>query len=871
MITILTEMNEIEADRFRKIGYDIGLRKLTLLSHVAVDRFKRRTVVLHPTLLSYAKSSSVEDMISSNRSIDQKRDFPLAPLGLTEITQVGDTLLTLALYQTMAKNPKTLQICGLDTKVLFKQITLKFDSRATRDDWMKMIISECNEVYVKSLFADNSMYTSTFIRLVHEELWGRILLGTEYDDIRRAFVFSSKPAQLKILRNTVYRIVLWIRKLSHFEKALDERFCGLFVEFFVPAMRSYVFRALLFVIDPDESFLADYLQAYPLLPEEIKRTSGDNLQKTIVAAEHFVWQWGERVLNAPWEMTNYFLLVLHHPLAERRAGEAEASRSTFFGLNLLGDTAVEKSAEVYFPAEELSWQTESGADTFSWEMLQCSFNEPPFLAFHFIMKEIRHVIDDSCMSKVVQYLSDMPIEFFAMSFTAFSTAKKSGAHFQTLAQYCKYRELWRPFAEGLHHSGMSMATKAFADSVHKHLWTVINTARQRNGAVAKMFLPTAADVCGLNVRHCVFSRALSGDILRRLGRCEPGVSAVFSLKTGGTDKLVPVELTREDEEEVHIQLDALRQLCRRIISWIHAMTRRTSLQASDANIFVQIFSVAVNNTAFRAILWLFDPSPGILDEYLAEQEEGSMKNIDESPLQMVEKALAIYGNIRQNQYAEFTAFLRVVDHPVCKMTADINAECTWSVELRWMRNIGAKSEGNQWLLTWQEMQLAFAGTSWLTFCVLLRHFDRNDMTPVLQKLSKLPLHVVLSSFSCAFTLDNLENLTISSSSPLEYGAHFLSFANACRVQLVWHLFQTGTMTGESERQQIVKLRYWKALERSREGASLMQGLRRISSPLSAEDRTVGFSAFASVIPTIIRSKLNCKEEPWIFVYDFLHP
>src|SRR5438128_1033730 len=90
-------------------------------------RYKRRELVIHPTLLSYDDKVRVTQspdvlllLVNPARKLHPKHDFLLAPLGNTEITEVGETILLLV--------SKT----GANGAV--KQVTLKFEDPIVRQD-----------------------------------------------------------------------------------------------------------------------------------------------------------------------------------------------------------------------------------------------------------------------------------------------------------------------------------------------------------------------------------------------------------------------------------------------------------------------------------------------------------------------------------------------------------------------------------------------------------------------------------------------------------------------------------------------------------------------------------------------------------------
>lgn len=167
--------------------------------------YKSREIVVHPTLLSYYNDADdIQKIVDDNRRIDQKHDFLLAPLGFTHITQVGEKFLILVSKSKKLKknNNKT------KNSSVFQEITLLFNSRAEREEWMKIIIAECQKVYLKK-FIDMNNNGANFVTAANAEIWSAILLGDEA--LRNAYIAPAESDQFKVVQYLVNIVVQWVK------------------------------------------------------------------------------------------------------------------------------------------------------------------------------------------------------------------------------------------------------------------------------------------------------------------------------------------------------------------------------------------------------------------------------------------------------------------------------------------------------------------------------------------------------------------------------------------------------------------------------------------------------------------------------------
>ena len=402
--------------------------------------YKSREIVVHSTLLSiYKRKANITDdihlqfIVDLNRALDDPkyriRDFLLAPIGMyTEITQVGDKLLVM-----VSKHKNFVQS---KTYAVLQKLTLKFETRLEREQWMRAIVAECDKNYLAGLL--NSDNFDGFLQSANEEVWSAILLGDEA--LRKAYISPIGSDSYEVVRIVVKVVIDWIQLLlgpSIGVVEIQPKHKKIFVAFFSLMMQDTAARALLLLVRPDPLFLKDFQKDTAsgeyMFPGEAKvKTKTEiaeiEIRATMLSFVDFVKQ---KVVQSPgWKRYRAFLSVVDHPAWPQGSVTTAAY-----------DDCHEQVAS---PTDELRWMKTviaKGPFEFSWSMFRSGIEDSPYLSFFFITQEISDSIDDIKVHKVLQLLKRVPPNQLSMTFTVDFVLKPLRQHFLALVDYCKFRML----------------------------------------------------------------------------------------------------------------------------------------------------------------------------------------------------------------------------------------------------------------------------------------------------------------------------------------------------------------------------------------------------------------------------------------------
>lgn len=100
-----------------------------------IAEYKPKELELHPTMLVYSRKDG------------KKAIYLLGPPGYTYIFQIGDSVLRLVFY-SRKKVDNSMAIVD-PNRPFMKKILLKFNDFSEREEWMNLILEECNSNYLE--------------------------------------------------------------------------------------------------------------------------------------------------------------------------------------------------------------------------------------------------------------------------------------------------------------------------------------------------------------------------------------------------------------------------------------------------------------------------------------------------------------------------------------------------------------------------------------------------------------------------------------------------------------------------------------------------------------------------------------------------
>ena len=780
--------------------------------------FKARELVLHSTLLStYQKQTNIPDnehlkfIVDPNRALDDRtysiHNFLLAPLGFTEITQVGETQLVIVSKSNKSKNSDSNVIVTTKQSAVLQELTLKFLSREERDEWMKAIIAECDKNYLSGLL--NSDNLNGFLEAAHEEIWSAILLGDEA--LRKAYTAPLGSDFYELARIVIKTVIDWIKHLlgPNIVELQPKQHKEIFTAFFSLMMQDTAARALLLLVRPDSLFLEDFQKdtaegEYVFPDDKVPAKTAAEIKEVEIRATtlSFVDTVRLKVVQSPgWRKYRAFLSLVDHPAwpAQPLQDDIELPGSVWWCLRTAAapgaahDDCPEKQAS---PRDELTWMNKRvsiGPNEFSWSMFKSGIGDSPYLSYFFITQEISESIDDMKVQNVLDLLKRLPPLFLSMTFTVDFVLKPLRQHFLSLEEYCKFRELWKVFYHD-HTDNPELIEnswkKDFFDEVHKQLWAHIIMSPE------PLFLQITT----------FFANAYN-----------PAATAAF--RSLAVDRLV---------------------------LWVQNIMGRTELSVTDVPIFVRLLTVTTSNPTVRAILWLVLPANDALPGRMAEVER--IQYMEQFIESMVSQS-----DLRYRQRG-FLSFLTMCEHPLARLVVIEPADTvssassgiaavplsittiplSWREEMDWM----AKYAHKGWLFSASELDLLQQFSPYFSLHILIRlyHEKTENWVRCVELMRALrPKSVLDERFQANVNCSDLQFVP-----RVTIGAHFHTFLESTRVVHIWHKISTPFLN---------------AIPRFPEGArSQLVELLICSRSAPAE------VTFGGIIPLLVRMELNSGSE-----------
>lgn len=778
-------------------------------THLDIGKtFRDRRVVVRPTLLSCLKTAneSIPSII-----LDDKNDFPLPSAKFIQFIQSKENALVLVVkckFQFMDKKVK--ELTDHKNANILKEITIRFPDSHSRYRWLKSIIPICEKNYLREVVFDqfSNLGDETFFKDAYTELWARILLDWPHlDSIRMVFTLVKGSLSATLILQTLLRVLRWMEVLMKLqeEHVFTKEHAGVFVRFFIQAVTNHGFRVLLFLFEPVTSFLDDFFKnSNAVLRSELSRESLSSHTEEVRDPAFLLKQFLLYVDHLANNILNIHRLIFqkaHHPL------------ETVAELSLWPQT--ERCAQ------EIEWNEKVRCEPLSWTMMNSILRDPPFLPYKLIMKEFNSVISDDSVDRVVQLLQDLPLSYFSMSFDSLKmkTKETHGRHFQNLASFCKFREVWKIFA--VNQLSLLLTDEIsyrFADATFRQAWGYITNHNPR--FMKRMFLLENFESVSDYEENSI-EEALHGQIFIRLAQHDERTVKVFKL--GGV-QLPDMTTTKFQcsetlggsltvEQRVFLQVEKVQYLSSRIIQWIESLTQRpVGSQANgefDAKAFVILWNCCIESFIFRAFLLITKPSVGTLDYFTADhsilETFGTQSQLD--PL--VRFALFITERVLPLRSKSFLSFLKLFSHPFSIDIFSVETfKLSWNAEIAWMKEL-EKYYGKDWNgfeMSYSEIKKSLSETQFFTFQLFLCNSRSKSVLQNLKLLERIPHDIIYGSFGFyrfngefAINEKNYFNPRFALCADLEMfdDSHFLSLLSMFRLINVWESISPHSNFGES--------------------------------------------------------------------------
>lgn len=848
--------SQIGAGSIRKVGKVDVLRASPKVLH----HFKSRYAFVYPTLFSYCKDESELLKLNFFQDLDVKHDFPLAPNGQVLITASKSDFLILTLNQLYSYKEGTLKVELLQQHQIkiIKEITLKFESRDVRGDWMMTIMAECRKNYLRDLFLDTSICEDNFFIKAYNEIWGRFILDNRMDLARKVFIHSTGSTELKVLQKLITRIVHWMKKLLNVQK-FEEEHAELFVAFFFPAVSHHAFRALLFLIEIGEGFLTDFIFSFPFLPDEVntyqlKKHPG---RVKFISSLKFVYAFSKAITGESWKPFTYFMIVVSHPCSPSK--DDSSSKNALSQL-------------------EFEWINKTAPETFAWKVVEHIMKDCPFLAYHYVWNEIKDIMDDQKISHVVMNLEKMPSQYFLMSFATDVADVEIGDHFRALSTYCKYRESWKLFSVGSPLDREKfLNSNEFAEAVHSGLWMLLSRSKPHN--LLTLFVPEKFET---NINTYFFHHALHGEIISKLARNDPLISSIYRLNNANFEENYK-EFSYDEYAQSRKHLTALRDFSDRVILWVEHLTGKLvdQLNESDAVLYLLLFTACVNSFALRALVWVFLPDSRMIEEYYAINfiENENIVHVEKSFLQWFLQQM----NLLQES-SQYLSFLLFLEHPYTEDNQNYRSfKLMMNKEVVWMNNTVTHSlQVMNWKLTWKDIGMLFTDITPFTYKLLLRRYLEQDAVHALAVCKCVPKFLFVSSFSSSrfkyemifqdanfneiFDEDAESNVEVIEC----FDSHFVTFANAYRIHLIWSMIETEQMKLNREFNHALQCHLFDTVELIAIRSSRYEGIIKLFTP-QIKIANMELLRFQDILPRSIANHLINQEEEWCSIFNLLYP
>lgn len=781
--------------------------------------------------------SILPSMLSFKRRNEKSTRFLLAPLGYTEIVQVKEDLLVLvsALKRDESEESKKSlrdRVLSAGSDLFKKQLTLKFNNREDREDWMQAIIAECDRNYLINLLDDRVSCSEKFIIQTHEEIWKRILSEKGDEPLRYAYIAAPGSAHLDVVRLIVAVTVEWIQKLLDITGPLKSYHKEPFTALLSLLVEDNCARVFFFLLRPGPKFLEIFKEDFGAgLYDPVKVGGGAKaptndqiitMEKNSVCLS-LIKHFKERMQDAGWKKFRLFLSVVDHP-------------------SIPPFETVETMPK---PSAELVWMKSKANETatINWFMAKNALKDAPYLSYFFIQRVIENYIDDQRIRQVLLLMERVPLDQKEMCFEADRVAKPLRKHFVVLKDYCKFREMWK------HYNTDHSKNKDFFEAVHMEIWSRI--ALNDDAVLIKMFLPKE-----VTHNQPSFGTVLAGEIIFALG------NAPLLEGLGITQSANRVPISAQDAYYV---LDSFRQfVVTRLTQWVAAITGKTGeLTADDAALYVDLLIASAKNSIVRAVLWLIKP---------VSVRSGSSRGTEfpAEPRAFCSQFLSLLEELTlpRNKAERFLSFLALTEHPLGKClttTKDSDGHdlaslysdsrsIEWKTEADWMKEIGIK----KWTLSWSELKLLLNDTPYFAFQILIRRFqeDGNSYRNLLQLVNSLPTTFVETSFEA--DIDMCGESRFGSKQHVRTALHFRDFVVSRKVIEVWNCFSTNEVSAKGFKEEVQNQLLF-LLVAQRDGSNVINGfhymmtnLSKLSSvPVNSDEMT-----FETIIPLLLKNRLS---------------
>ena len=611
------------------------------------------------------------------------------------------------------------------------ELKLQFPSNNICQEWLDFIERESEENYLKRLMvgliasasagaSTNSnavpvvspssfplpKLTNAFLNKAYEQIWRMILVNRdECDYLRQVMVLPTDSPELQVAQHSVIRILIWMQRILGNVETFTGEHGLLFARLFDITMRNVAFRALLFLIEPDEDYKSAYLSGVSTLSSKQKITAMEPVDFHIFISQ--------LTMVDNWQKY-FFLTVCDHPMAPHIPHPSVV----WSGL-----TAIQQRIN----SEELIWiktKIPSTALTFSHEMFNVAKASDAVLAFFFMQQRYLgstvtfgesssiRTLSPKNVSQVASKLLMMPRVFFTAKFRGFQTVKDMADHFQLLADQCMFYKVWELVWRN------DKASKEFSDGVITKLW---NEMANDNGNGYKelraMFLPKgfyrhldqSTFLTSLHGRiahelitpgsqlasiYALTPEVVLFDDINKALAYNFGVNANYSEKVNLNKKekaaMAPIirDYAKADERERlkptdfdHLGLrdshvSGVQLLFTRILDWMQCIMSGKAFSTfvkSDATLFVNLFTIAVKSVSFRALLTMYSPSPDIIHHFAHIMKSNSTFASDMAFEELCAKFVGQFSSISTyEQDPIFMSFLYVAGHPTVSLRNDIS-------------------------------------------------------------------------------------------------------------------------------------------------------------------------------------------------------
>ena len=755
------------------------VKRTSIISHVL--RHKTKDIVVHPSMLTYFNNEQLELVI--DRPKHHKYDFLLAPLGLTEIVQLQEDLLLLVSKRRKVLDESTGEVKRLNVPVVYQEMTLKFASRGERDYWMKAIIAECGQVYLKGLIDTSLYFAGKFVEAAHNEIWSHILLGDE--TLRRAYIAPVKSDQWELVHIVLIAVIEWLQALLGVTYLVPVH-KKVFVELFSLMLQDPAVRALFMLVRPKEGFLQAFKTDratgdYAPDKNNDKDPAVSEVRSRVTATKSFIREIKFRMQSSTWKQYRSFLAIIDHP-AMPSADESSATgegdlRSSGWGLAAL--LSPQKHSSHITPVEWAWYQsrTRPPISVFTWEMMKNAVSDTPYLSYHFITMKIKDTID---VRKVLLLLERVPLLQRNLTFEVDRVAKP---HFCALVEYFKFREVWKVFY--VNH----MNSTPFFEAVHNLIWSRI--AISNDPILRSIFLHTTVTS---TPEVASFADVLNIEMVANINDIQYLRRLAIHV---GPDNQVTNSHYRSTVFFRKLAMDRLMLWVKRIFG-----VTNTDLDPAHASVFVNLLVAAAMSAVVRAVFWLILPAKDAFQEGADTTLGGIPVVVD----QFIDSLLNLAKPV--SRLERFLTFLIVAEHPLkgavhiaspqrtvsppnIAVGVDSYAvTMTWANEIVWMD----KYPQQTWSLSWGELTLLRTDTPYFSLQVLLRRLhqetEASKSLDWLELLTSMPKDIVRETFLADVNMCAVNGIHQFGAHLKHTAAHFLTFVDSRRVVELWRIFET---------------------------------------------------------------------------------